>query len=63
MLALSRGTEMSARRWPSVETRLIESGRRMNSAPFRKYRVSSPVIANCVFATMCFSTSRGSEAL
>ena len=35
----------------------------MNSAPFRKYRVSSPVIANCVFATICFSTSRGSVAL
>ena len=36
---------------------------RMNSAPFRKYRVSSPVIANCVFATISFTAARGSVAL
>ena len=35
----------------------------MNSAPFRKKRVSSPVIANCVFATISFTAARGSIAL
>ncbi len=59
----SRVALISASRWPSVDTRLNESGRRMNSAPFRKYRVSSPVIANCVFAIIWRSASRGSMAL
>ena len=58
-----RGTLTSASRWPSVATRLIDSGYNTKSAPFRKYRVSSPVIANCVFATISFSPLRGSVAL
>ena len=33
-----------------------------NFAPFRKYRVSSPVIAYCVFATISFTAARGSVA-
>ena len=56
-------TLTSASRWPSVATRLISSGRSTNSAPFRKYRVSSPVIANCVFATISFTALRGSVAV
>ena len=35
----------------------------MNNAPLRKYRVSSPVIANCVFETIWRTTSRGSDAV
>ena len=32
-----------------------------NSAPLRKYRVSSPVIANCVFATISLRPAPGSD--
>ena len=50
-----RSTVTSARRCPSVATRLIWLPPRMNKAPFKKKRVSSPVIANCVFATISFT--------
>ena len=58
-----RSTVTSASRCPSVATRLIWLPPRMNSAPFRKNRVSSPVIANCVLATISFTAARGSIAL
>ena len=44
-----------AKRWPSVATRLIDDVDRRNRAPFRKNRVSSPVIANCVLPTISAS--------
>ena len=53
-------TSTSARRCPSVATIARLSGLSTNFAPFRKKRVSSPVIANCVFATS--SLKRCAEA-
>ena len=44
-----------ASRCPSVATRLIDDDDSRNSAPFRKNRVSSPVIANCVLAIISAS--------
>jgi hypothetical protein len=50
---------MSASRPPSVETRFIESARRMNSAPFKK---AALIAGDRVLETMSLSTSRGNAA-
>ena len=55
-------TSTRARRWPSVATSVRLPGFSTNLAPLRKYRVSSPVIANCVFATISRSAADGNEA-
>ena len=53
---------MNASRWPSVATMLIESGRSTSCAPFRKYRVSSLVIAKRVCEIRRFSAAPGNVA-
>ena len=57
----SLGVVASAKRCPSVATKSIELVFKTNSAPFKKYRVSSPVIANWVREIIKCNSSRGND--